>query len=95
MIYHPARVTIDDETSFACSVELGDWNGWARPVFTKEQAEVVASAYGGTYHQDLDGFSFPNPNDPENPEFYGAIHHTDGVTYYGIGNGEWIWDLVD
>lgn len=52
------RVHIDDLFEVECeSIAGSDWNGWARPLFTREQLDAVRDAVvgSGALLSDMDG----------------------------------------
>jgi len=74
------------------------WNGWAMPVFTKENAAKVLEGIGAKHRYDeaSDTFTFlVDENDGEETS-EGSIIHVDGVPVkvYSIGAGSWTWDEV-
>lgn len=72
----------------------GNWNGWATPYFSFEQAQRIVEAHNSgnaRYDEENDQFVF-NIDDEE--EFYPAVLE-DGRKLYSIGNGSWIWEEAD
>ena len=82
------------------------WNGWACPVFAKDQADKIVEAwhalgYKADYEQSDDVYRFapidqladPNPDlaDEEVAEHFGAII-VDGMNLYRIGTAAWVWE---
>ena len=70
-----------------------NWNGFACPYFTFDQAQQLVEAWKETgsassYDSGKDEFNF-QINDGEKDSF-GAIKF-DGTKLYPIGNGCWIW----
>ena len=51
------RVHIDDLFTVECESIAGTWNGWARPLFTREQLDDVRDALvaSGALLYDIDG----------------------------------------
>ncbi len=99
----PAKFVIDCMEEAVEGFTPGSyWNGWAMPYFTKEQADafcVIANAEGSVMHPmeydaERDVFLAHDNHYPDEPEEYPAVE-VDGVKYYPIGAGCWIWDLVD
>lgn len=91
----PAKVAIEDGPSFDCSTTGESWNGWECPYFTKEQGEALLRSPGfesGRYDSEQDAFVFPCDEEGE-PDVWPAVE-VDGVKYYGIGAGCWIWSLA-
>ncbi len=78
-----------------------DWNGWACPYFTFEQARKVLKQYNlfreitgqkdlAFYDKGADAFVFPS-NDEDESELYAAIDE-EGQKYYPVGASCWIWE---
>lgn len=75
----------------------GRWNGWARPVFTKEVADEIMSVINNLSNE-LGAMEY-NGNDDcyiayesgEEIERFGTIE-VDGNTYYAIGTDCWVWE---
>jgi len=96
-----AKVAIEDDHSpLDCFVTGQSWNGWECPYFTKEQGDAllkVSSFDNGRYDAEQDAFVFPCGSCGDEcdcgPEVYEAIE-VEGVKYYGIGAGMWIWSLA-
>lgn len=74
-----------------------DWNGWACPYFTFEQAQHVVEAHrnnGGraTYEEHSDSFVFSfRDAGPNEAESYPAVE-IEGRKVYPIGASNWIWE---
>lgn len=94
-----AKVAIEDETPLDCFVTGESWNGWECPYFTKEQGDVLLKSgfEHGRYDAEQDAFVFPcgtcGGDCDCGDEVYSAVE-VDGVKYYGIGAGCWIWSLA-
>ena len=70
-----------------------DWNGFACPYFTFDQAQCIADAWRGSgknasYDNNRDEFTF-EMQDGEEDRFYSE--EIEGVKLYPIGAGSWIW----
>lgn len=70
------------------------WNGWAKPMFTKEGAQLIAQSLPGmTYKEETDSFDI----DLEG-EMYSFCATTvqipimGAVKVYAIGAGSWCWN---
>lgn len=82
------------------------WNGWATPVFTKENAEKVLKGLCVPFNYDkaTDTFTFNTDPDNESEEdseqgydiVTGPMHgpFVVGPRVYGIGSGSWTWEEV-
>ena len=102
------------ETQFAIDT-LGDkvfegytqgeeWNGWACPYFTFEQAQKVVEAFNkgerfegdkieARYDAEQDAFCFLFESSGESDDF--AAVELEGQKFYPIGAGCWIWERAD
>jgi hypothetical protein len=83
--------------SFEGYTNNSDWNGWACPFFTFDQAEKVSEAHKNNglksyYDEPNDAFAFQIAGD-DKLEVYPSIE-IDGQKYYTIGNSNWIWEEV-
>ncbi|MCW3696343.1 hypothetical protein [Burkholderia cenocepacia] len=74
------------------------WNGWAMPFFTFEVAcqfmedhNKVAVHEKLVYDAASDSFLYETEDYPDDPERFEATV-IDGVKYYGVGAGSWVWD---
>lgn len=103
-----SRVSVDGHGPFDCFVEVDrpEWNGYARPWFTKEQAEAVLGKLRSSVHWDYEGwtwgFAVWDRKDLEDDEFTEpaeVVEEWRGVKFLGepsiflypIGAGEWCW----
>jgi hypothetical protein len=74
-----------------------DWNGWACPYFTFDQAQSIVSAYhdhGWPAHYDKanDRFVFSMMHaGADEDEVYSPMEE-DGLKLYPIGTANWIWE---
>ena len=75
------------------------WNGWACPMFTREQGECLQfEEWTGAsirYDADQDAFVVSNAVEPGEDEVFPAtVREIDGepVTLYPIGTMSWCWD---
>ena len=75
-----------------------NWNGWAGPVFTFEQAKRVQEVHSNLeFWPERDAFVTPRHDEDEEEEvFRGRNELIDGVIVkvYPIGTRNWIWDEV-
>lgn len=85
---------IDTGPFFPCRFHVGDWNGWALPIFGFDSAMLVAVECGLSYDAENDRFVetvdygagetettyYPNDAKPGQP------------AEYSIGAWAWIWD---
>jgi hypothetical protein len=92
---------MDEDKPFLCvdGYTMGFlWNGWAMPVFDKENAEKILKATDAKYRYDeaTDTFSWIVLDGEEEDSTQGSIIHVDGVPVkvYSIGAGSWTWDEV-
>ena len=84
------------------------WNGWACPLFTRDESDRLVGAWNALgYKADydsaadmyrfapIDRFGDPDPDlsDEEEAEHFGSFV-VDGMTLYPIGAGAWIWEEV-
>lgn len=72
-----------------------EWNGWACPYFTFEQAEQVVKAHSekglkAWYDPDTDAFSFEIEASNEIDTF--KAEEIEGQRLYPIGASCWIWE---
>lgn len=71
-----------------------EWNGWACPYFTREQAEGIVNIHckvlnaNAGYDSNEDKFVFEFPDETEE---YSTII-VDGEKLYPIGTHVWIWE---
>lgn len=82
------------ENSFEGFSRGDDWNGWACPYFSFEEAQKIVKAHApdtARYEENNDQFIF-KVGDEE--EFYPAVLE-DGRKLYAIGNGSWIWEEAE
>lgn len=84
-----------EDKSFWGYTQGKKWNGWAMPLFLKEQADKVAEAFNAegdtvTYNPQTDSFIVLLDGADEYEVFKGV--EIDGTMYYPIGAGSWIWD---
>lgn len=78
-----------------------EWNGWACPYFTFEQAQKVVEAFNegerfegdkveARYDAEQDAFCFFFESSGESEDFSALT--VDGRKLYPIGSGCWIWE---
>jgi hypothetical protein len=81
-----------------------EWNGWACPYFTFEQAQKVAEAFNegerfegdkvkARYNVEQDAFCFFFESSGESDDFPSL--EVDGLKLYPVGAGCWIWEEVE
>lgn len=87
-----------DETVVQGSANLGEWNGFACPAFTREQAEKAlthSEARGYRWHYDevVDAFVVNHEDDPTDwePQVFEGFDHDD-MRLYAIGAYSWTWN---
>lgn len=87
------RVRIEDLFEVECVSVAGWWNGWARPLFTREQLDGVRDALvaSGGLVCDCDGNEVADSAtiDMTTLDYVTTV---DGVLFEVCG---WIWDTVD
>jgi hypothetical protein len=100
--FRTTLVSIDDGPHFEALIEPTTWNGFACPWFTHEVAYQVMEDYVKMY-EDVNGISLAQFNYEAIDDTFSYRNHPDevweecptftenGVTYYGIGNGSWVW----
>ena len=77
-----------------------EWNGWACPLFSYEEAQRIAAVcneHGGraSYDEQHDRFIFHlNESDLDEPEIYSS-EQLEGKKLYAIGAFNWIWEELD
>ncbi len=92
------------EVIFEGYTDDSEWNGWAVPVFSFEQAQKIVTAWralgwAARYNADADSFVFGVNQDLETGE--AAEHETfdaferDGQKFYAIGSGSWVWEEAE
>jgi hypothetical protein len=90
---------------------LNRWNGWAKPIFPIESVKVICEflkpqledkdcLMNGELYLMIDGVVHSKSLDDETGTIESIAPVTpdlviDGVEYYNIGAGGWIWDDVD
>lgn len=90
----PTRFTIDSlDGTFDGHTQDEDWNGWAVPYFTYEQALTVLAAcqkanQHGFYDAVSDRFIFSFKDEDESYE----AEEIDGLKVYPVGARNWIWE---
>lgn len=74
-----------------------DWNGWACPYFTFEQAESILEAHRkqgikAWYDEAADQFAFDlNQTGEGDVDAFPSVE-VEGRKFYPIGSGCWIWE---
>lgn len=108
MSWRPARFTIDGlDGLFEGYTDGRRWNGWACPVFARDEADRIAKAFRAQpgpdgpfearYAADSDAFIFCDPADDPQDEplaFHSRrVETADGpLTLYFVGTSYWTWD---
>jgi len=99
----PTKFTIDTlgERVFDGYTNDEDWNGWACPYFTQEQAQSIVAAYHeqgwpAHYDQTNDQFVFSMKHaGGDEDEVYSPVKEEEGLKLYPIGTANWIWEEED
>ena len=99
----PTKFTIDTlgERVFDGYTNDEDWNGWACPYFTLEQAQSIVAAYHehgwpAHYDQTNDHFVFSMKHaGGDEDEVYSPVKGEEGLKLYPIGTANWIWEEED
>ena len=97
-IYREAQFCIEDSTTFPGWTDGTLWNGWAKPLFTRDTAFQVVQALAPdvVYNPGIDAFVAAPLTPGDDPETWdgGDIDLPDGgtVRVYPVGAGSWIWD---
>ena len=86
------------ETVFEGHTQGEDWNGFACPYFTIEQAHRVVSAWdeagkNAAYNETVDAFIFEPLDNTEEVEVFAAVE-VEGQKFYPVGAGNWIWNEI-
>ena len=71
------------------------WNGWAKPFFVKEAADLVCLQMTGLAY-DATADSFDITMDGELKQYAGSQIEVPGIgsiKVYAIGSGSWCWDV--
>ncbi len=103
IIMRPAKFKLESlgYVTFDGFTKNENWNGWACPYFTFEQAQKVLKIYNqlrqiigqkdlAFYDPAADAFVFP-ADDEDEPEIFAAITEN-GQKYYPVGAFMWIWE---
>jgi len=81
------------------------WNGWACPLFPKDEADRIAEAFDGlehpydgsehraAYDEEGDTFVFYEPTSDSYEAFRGI--DVEGTTLYPIGTYAWTWSKIN
>ena len=95
----PAKFTIDvyEEQSFEGFSRGEDWNGWACPYFTFEQAQQIMEAHRqrgwkAEYNESEDKFVFNFSHDGNDGTDAFSAELIEGKKLYPIGAFCWIWE---
>lgn len=89
---------VDGEFQGWCDGEL--WNGWEKPCFERDVAELILNSVGATftYSSKEDAFVVVDAEGKETDRIDGTtVQLGDGgsVTAYFVGSGSWIWERVE
>jgi len=94
----PATFTIDtfSEHVFAGFTKGETWNGWARPLFTYDEAQKIITAHkklglNASYDQELDAFTFKMAPSGDDHDIFPGIE-IENMKLYPVGAGCWIWE---
>lgn len=76
-----------------------DWNGWARPYFTFEQAQQIIEAHRSRgwkawYDEKEDSFAFDFSHDGLDEVDVFPPVELDSRKLYPVGAGCWVWEEV-
>lgn len=95
----PSKFTIEvyGEQSFDGFSSGEDWNGWACPYFTSEQAQRIVDAHcklgrKAWYDKVEDQFVFDFSHDENNEPDTFPAEEVDGKKLYPVGAFCWIWE---
>ncbi len=104
----PARFALDASDQVFDGYDCRqNWNGWAVPYFTKEQADIVCARtneigqYQMFYDPERDAYVMPwgGADKPEDYEVFDAttIKDAEGhqIKVYSIGGFAWCWESGD
>ena len=82
-----------EERAFSGFAEEGDWNGWARPLFTREVGLQILKSLQAfqTAHYDSQNDEFVFESFDGDEERFGPVN-IHGQLLYPIGTGSWIWE---
>lgn len=94
--YQLVRFSIDDGPKIEGWTNLSRWNGWAMPMFSRENAIKALEAYAtpGEWRYDEERKSFfvkDGDNEEEEWTLLGDAPKDLGEVY-GLGAGSWTWD---
>ena len=101
--YRPTTVQIDAFDGVFDAYENGRrWNGWAMPLFNREQADrlcaAIAEAGGVDVRFDAERDGYIDKQEGEEDVCYEAetVETDDGqsIKVYGIGAGSWCWEIA-
>jgi len=97
-------------TFTAASVDDETWNGWECPWFTESEARKIAAVSKAAYERDPDltqeyvdvredaspaeRFVMLAPEENGDEAYPEASVNVDGVWVYGIGAGNWTWEIA-
>ena len=86
------RVHIDNIFEVECVEIGGTWNGWACPLFTRDQLDQVRDAVigGGFDLTDMEGMTVPNPETLDMTTLDYVIKWGELFEVSG-----WIWQVVE
>ena len=91
------RVGITDALHMAYLDPEEEWNGFARPWFTKEEAlkmnEWLPEFEDGLVYDEENDMFYTTYDTEYREEFHGR--DIDGYHLYPIGNGSWTWCLEE
>ncbi|MBV9924480.1 MAG: hypothetical protein JOZ96_05510 [Acidobacteria bacterium] len=96
----PAKFALDflEGQEFEGFTRGETWNGFACPLFTREQAERLAEAWRARGHEarydaGADAFTFQMDSGGEEYDTFPAVE-ADGQRLYPVGASCWIWDEI-
>lgn len=104
-MFRLTKFTIDgfeEDCVFEGYTDNTHWNGWEKPNFTKEVADMVIARtcsddeYKGSYNEETDTYGIVMQNEEiDLCVGFNIMVKGEAVHVYGIGAGSWVWDEVD
>lgn len=101
VLLESVKVTLDGEDQFSAIIVPGTgWNGFERPLFSREGAELLADVWQGYWSKNggssviFVGNAYVEFVCEEFSEKFFA-EFIDDVPYFPIGAGSWAWQLAN
>jgi len=99
-VYRKCRVTLDDNEPILTAYTRGEkWNGWTTPMFTRDQADLLAASMPKylTYDPERNIYVYGYHDSDEDMIFEMETIKVDGqyLDVYPIGSGSWCWFEVE